>query len=944
MSGAIRSGNSSSRAILILLCSALMAVLIFPRKVQAFGAGNIPSISAIEGKNFRHGDIEDILATLVMTMSGNIFHKLTGGKKFNEMAIKRVYFGNWLRDYSQAVDVGTLSKGIELETIRVLIWVMSFLAFGYATEEFEVTKERLGTYRPEEHIDNPKDYADNKDARQYDSRLRGPVALVELEIDNRTGMKNYIANDNGGWATSRQFIKSSIKASIHHGRMYSSKQDKNDHYEALRLLGQSLHCLEDFSAHSNFIELTLRELGNRDVFPHVGSQTMINLNGKQVYPLVTGTFGSLDFLHSMLGEAQDHLSQTEIEEVNTSISNGKNSKDSASILKSLLGKLPISLPSIPAQRDIGGSSSRAAGGGAYQSQFPSTVYGSQYSQESQSDSSNIGTEIDNLTTSSQAAAVNANNMSVDEIVKKIYPFLAFRDRIMKGIDAALEKVPFLNELIDKISEQLTIFVMGLIAPFITPLIEGVLKLMQQGSQTAVDNKDQEEVWHNPTSHNPTHSYLSKDHFSLYLNEPAGLIAKEVVAFVVPMVVEAWENYDISDDQVVDHITEVFHHPAMCCTNIQQQMRSVVEHWLNDLGSERSTVLRSLTSDGVLHGANHVGGKPPVGGHSHGSGSNAKPQKHKPSHNTSSSSGLMNSVVNQAAQSAGLGQYVSSSGINLPSAGKIASKFNIPGANLLGGKIDYLFRENDQNRNASVTSTTSFYHASEDSRLSLGDISEGYRHPGTVGASSDYYSQESSATNHPSAYSGVDSISNAMGQLKVDEFAQHESFSYSQRESSSYDPVNSEVQYQNTSEFSTPEKHDLFDFRSQQYEHRTSTSNQGYQEGLNHQYGTAQEEYSISIPYENIAANNYSSSGYNKTQYQPSYDARGYSESLGPQYANEYDDYRAPDGPPPGCYGPGGEFNGNEYNDSQYYFHQHHPPPNPHGPHHMGGSNNGPYSG
>ena len=42
------------------------------------------------------------------------------------------------RDYSQAVDVGTLGKGIKLGTIRILVWVMGFMAHGYATEEFEV--------------------------------------------------------------------------------------------------------------------------------------------------------------------------------------------------------------------------------------------------------------------------------------------------------------------------------------------------------------------------------------------------------------------------------------------------------------------------------------------------------------------------------------------------------------------------------------------------------------------------------------------------------------------------------------------------------------------------------------------------------------------------------------------------------------------------------------
>ena len=36
------------------------------------------------------------------------------------MLIKRTYFGNWLRDYSQAVDVGSL-KGANAATIRILV-------------------------------------------------------------------------------------------------------------------------------------------------------------------------------------------------------------------------------------------------------------------------------------------------------------------------------------------------------------------------------------------------------------------------------------------------------------------------------------------------------------------------------------------------------------------------------------------------------------------------------------------------------------------------------------------------------------------------------------------------------------------------------------------------------------------------------------------------------
>jgi hypothetical protein len=42
------------------------------------------------------------------------------------------------RDYSQAIDVGTLAKGLDVATIRLLVWVFGFLSFGYATAEFEV--------------------------------------------------------------------------------------------------------------------------------------------------------------------------------------------------------------------------------------------------------------------------------------------------------------------------------------------------------------------------------------------------------------------------------------------------------------------------------------------------------------------------------------------------------------------------------------------------------------------------------------------------------------------------------------------------------------------------------------------------------------------------------------------------------------------------------------
>lgn len=47
------------------------------------------------------------------------------GKKWTTMMVARTYFGNWLRDYSQAIDVGSV-KGVNAATIRILVRPLLF--------------------------------------------------------------------------------------------------------------------------------------------------------------------------------------------------------------------------------------------------------------------------------------------------------------------------------------------------------------------------------------------------------------------------------------------------------------------------------------------------------------------------------------------------------------------------------------------------------------------------------------------------------------------------------------------------------------------------------------------------------------------------------------------------------------------------------------------------
>jgi hypothetical protein len=102
---------ASSRGSWLLILG--LCLVLLPG-ASAFGAGNIPSIAQIEGHNWRHGDIEDVLTSLAF------LH----GKKWSSMLVKRTYFGNWLRDYSQAVDIGSL-KGVNAATIRILVPIQS---------------------------------------------------------------------------------------------------------------------------------------------------------------------------------------------------------------------------------------------------------------------------------------------------------------------------------------------------------------------------------------------------------------------------------------------------------------------------------------------------------------------------------------------------------------------------------------------------------------------------------------------------------------------------------------------------------------------------------------------------------------------------------------------------------------------------------------------------
>lgn len=407
-----------------------------------------------------------------------------------------------------------------------------------------------------------------------------------MSVDERNGLKSYIASEDLGIVTSAGLVRKLFLQSIDLGRRSGGRGA--DFHEALRLLGTALHCLEDYSAHSNYTELALIELGERDVFPHVGRDALFNVAGTRqpVYPIVTGTFGGVDFLHSVMGEVSDKATQSEIQELEGAISEADRKKNK-SMIKDLLAKLPDGV--------FGGKDQAS--------------------------------KADELEDNANAAAMGnmeitpkepeAFTQQMNELRQQIYPIMEFHDEIMQSISEFMEKVPIIPDLIEQLQDQVNVFVFSLLAPYVLPIIQQVKAELETGSSEVIASSREKQhiVFHDDNCTDPTHSMLSKDHFSNVLNEPAGRIASEVLKWVVPQIVECWDDEGVDAERTVNRIINgVFHHPALHrygddgAAQGRTIMFGTVERWWNELSERAKDDLRDkLSRDGVEQGRNHKEG-------------------------------------------------------------------------------------------------------------------------------------------------------------------------------------------------------------------------------------------------------------------------------------------------------------------------------------------------
>ncbi|KAE8133933.1 heterokaryon incompatibility protein Het-C-domain-containing protein [Aspergillus pseudotamarii] len=500
-------------------CLALSKTYVFFYRLPSYSRGK----PTLLGWNWRHGDIEDALLTLFLA-------RVAGGHKFSKLDVQRVYFGNWIHDYSQAVDVGTL-KYVSAEAICILIWVLGFMSFGQATEFSHYSRQ---------------------DARDYDHRLRGPVDEgCELSVDPMT------ATEDIGIATTTGLVWRVFRRSIQLGRQYARTRNDEDLHEAFRLLGTGLHCPEDYAAYSNYTELSLIEMGGSDV----GRNTKFELHGAQngVYPVVTGTFGG-GFFHSVLGELSDKVAQSEIQ----------------SLVRVITGS---------------------------QSMTPAGLVDDSEAQANKMEE--FRTQSENAKKKSQSVSPHEPEewtCHLEGVHQQIHPVLEWHDEITKSINSAIKKIPVQPELVEQIQDHIKVFVFSVLAPYVLPIIKQVKVELQTGSSEIIQSSREQQhiVFENDESSNPTHSMLSKDHFSNVSNEPAGRVASQLIKWTVP--------------QLMEIIEVVFHHPALRefgedgAADVRQIMFHTVEEWWHGKTEEEQEYPREqLTRQGVFEGKNHKEG-------------------------------------------------------------------------------------------------------------------------------------------------------------------------------------------------------------------------------------------------------------------------------------------------------------------------------------------------
>jgi hypothetical protein len=200
---------------------------------------------------------------------------------FSDVEISEIYFGNWLRDFSQLNKSGAPMAHNDVLSLYTVIEIL-----GWGEFNRHVSPEELGTYVPSEHLDNPNAGATGPGVRHDEATIEDPniQALASLpKTDPRrkpfdeafaklSPEQQAAYNDEEAHRAqiTEAAKKSGLPEYVERGKFHAKEELKSAiktgrNPDGRLRMGNALHAVEDYFSHSNFVEVALWTLHHEGV-------------------------------------------------------------------------------------------------------------------------------------------------------------------------------------------------------------------------------------------------------------------------------------------------------------------------------------------------------------------------------------------------------------------------------------------------------------------------------------------------------------------------------------------------------------------------------------------------------------------------------------------------------------------------------------------------------
>ena len=222
-------------------------------------------------------------------------------------------------------------------------------------------------------------------------------------------------------------------------------------------------------------------------------------------------------------------------------------------------------------------------------------------------------KAEDSTKTDQESTTAESALDANLLWQTIEPIFYLHDSIKKWIQDRSEQNDA-EPLTEESSTQLGKYTDQLVFKYLSLMIESSIMQLRNALKAAKERVDAEaakstsaEVYQNGDGSDPSHSDISKDHFSNVLNQPAGLVSTVTTNWVTQQVVKCWDDSFEDEEESIRQILTILHHPAFPGrkkTPIQKYMFNAVEEWWHHNTVEEKTKIREMLTKESVRNRQH----------------------------------------------------------------------------------------------------------------------------------------------------------------------------------------------------------------------------------------------------------------------------------------------------------------------------------------------------